>query len=146
MPVAWFFLLAPASARADELDGAVLAGGTVDAVGGAGWWAAAEAWFGAHGARVDAFGERGAVLLEGSYQVMAGNAWPNLVAGAHIGGGADVRGRPVAPVVAAGGELLVGLGLPRPLALAARFDAHCLFRDGTPYFYVTVSLGIGAAF
>ncbi len=139
-------LALPAQARADDLVGAVLAGGTVDAVGGAGWWAAAEAWFGLHGARVDAFGERGAILLEGSYQAIVGSSWPNLVAEVRLGGGADVRGRPVAPVVAAGGELLVGVGLPRPLALAARLDAHCVFRDGRPFLYLTFTLGVGAAF
>jgi hypothetical protein len=130
--------------RADDLRGAVLAGGTVDLVGGAGWWAAGEAWFGLHGVRVDAFGERGAILVEGAYQAIVGNAWPNLVASVRLGAGADVRDP--APVLATGGELLLGLGLPHPLALAARADGHCLIRDGKPYLFATLTLGVGVAF
>jgi hypothetical protein len=140
-------LALPASAPAEEnLRAAVVGGGTVDFVGpSAGWWAAAEAWFGRHGLRVDGFGVRGAILLEGSYQAMVGNAWPNIVASVRIGAGADVR-EPV-PVFAAGGGLMIGPGLlPRPLALAARLDAHLLVRDDRPHMYVTVTLGVGAAF
>jgi hypothetical protein len=138
-------LALPAAARADDLRGAILAGGTLDAVGpGAGWWAAAEAWFGLHGVRVDAFGERGAILVEGAYQRMVGNSWPNVAASVRIGAGADVRDP--ALVLAAGGEILLGLGLPKALALAARIDGHVLVRDGKPFPFFTASLGIGLAF
>jgi hypothetical protein len=140
-------LALPASAPAEEnLRAAVVGGGTGDGVGpSAGGWAAAEAWFGRHGLRVDGFGVRGAILLEGSYQAMVGNAWPNIVASVRIGAGADVRD-PV-PVFAAGGGLMIGHGLlPRPLALAARLDAHLLVRDDRPHMDVTVTLGVGAAF
>ena len=137
----------PAAAPAEEnLRAAVIGGGTLDVVSPAvGWWGGAEAWFGRHGMRVDGFGVRGAILLEGSYQAMVGNAWPNIVATVRFGAGADVRD-PV-PVFAAGGGLMIGHGLlPRPLAIAARLDAHLLVRNERPYVYVTVTLGVGAAF
>jgi len=143
-------LALPATVRAEEsLRAAFTAGGTFDFVGPAGgWWAGVEGWLGRHGARIDAFGAfgvRGAILLEGSYQVMVGNAWPNIVATLRFGAGANVRDP--GPVFAAGGGLLFGHGLlPRPLAIAARLDTHLLVRDDRPYMYVTVTVGVGVAF